>query len=796
MPLVRIRLAVALLSFAAIGLQLGLMRLLALRFWHHFAAMVIGVALLGFGASGTALALCGRRVRERLEHSFAAACLGCGVAVPLAVWGAGHWPVNVQALAWDAGEVLPALLLELFLLVPFALAGAGVGLALMDAPARISGHYAANLLGSGVGAFGTVGLLQALSPTQALLALGAAAWCAGALALPWPRKGAFAVAFLSVAAFVGLAMQVPAEPAISQYKALAQVRAMPGSEQLVQREGPLGRLDVMAGPAIHHAPGLSLQYTEDLPPHVLLLADGEIAGPVYDCAHRADWAFLDATTPAAAYRVAPADRALVVGAGGGKDLGLARFHGCETVVALEMNPQVIALMRGALAGRGGRIYSAGGVRVENAEARGFLTGQRQRFDVIQLPSVDAFGASGAGLYAAQESYLYTAEAFQAMLACLAPDGVLAITRWARVPPRDGLRVLDTAAAALRAQGRDPRSRLAMLRSWATVTVLASPRPFGAEKAERLRVFCCERGFDLCYLPGLRADEANRFHVLPDADYFRGARALLGPERDDFLQAYLFAVDATTDDRPFFHHFFRWKALSVLRERLGGRSRAFLELGYLLLLAALVQAVVLAALLIVLPLAPGIRRLRAASGKAASFAVFLALGIGFMLLEVGFLQKLILYLAHPVYAAAVAIASFLVFSGAGSYATRRLDAGRPQIPTVLALLAAGLGLAYCGLLDPWLALTRGHSLSVRIVVAAVTLGPLAFVLGTLFPLLLRRVAAAEPRLVPWAWAVNGFGSVTAATAAPVLAMAMGFSRVLLVAVVCYGLVAFFGRRLPG
>jgi hypothetical protein len=547
----RVRLAVALVSLSAIGLELALMRALSLRFWNHFAYMVISVALLGFGASGTLLTLARRRVLERPRAWLWPLALTFSLAILVVPRLTEAVPLDVPFLAWNPAQFGYVLVVELLMFVPFLLAGSVVGIALMDRPGRVAGHYAANLAGSGLGALLAVWAMHRLSTGELFTALAAAGFAGGAVLVPWRRGRAAVETIAAGLALVLLGWGTPWEPAVSQYKMLPQALAMPGSRVLHRSEGPLGRIDVVDGPALHHAPGLSLGYTDAVPPHVLLITDGDQVSPVYDCPRPADWAFADHTTAAAAYRLCRAERVLVVGAGGGRHIGLARYHGSEEVTALEMNPAVVRAMLGPLRPRGGRIYLADGVEPVRREARGYLAGTERRFDVIQVPPLDTFGASGAGLYAAQESYLYTVESFGRMLDHLTDDGVLCITRWARTPPRDELRAFHMAAEALRRRGLEPAPHLAMIRSWATVTLLVRRRPGTADQVARLRAFCDRRGFDLCHLPGLRPEEVNRRHVLDRPRYYEAARALLGPRREAFIENYLFDIRAATDDRPYF-----------------------------------------------------------------------------------------------------------------------------------------------------------------------------------------------------------------------------------------------------
>jgi hypothetical protein len=424
--------------------------------------------------------------------------------------------------------------------------------------------------------------------------------------------------------------------------------------------------------------------------------------------------------------------------------------------------------------------------VLNKEARGYLASNRSTFDLIQVPPMGASGASGAGVHATAESYLYTIEAFSAMLDRLRQAGVLSVTRWVRTPPRDGLRIFDTAISSLRSRGLDPSPRLAMIRNLATVTVLIFLKPITPEEAQVIRTFCRQRGFDLGYLPDMKESEADQYQILDRPYYFEAAQALLGPRREAYLRNYIFDVRAATDDRPYFHHFLKWRNLPRLREQLGGLSPAFFEVGYLMLLAALVQTLLLAAALILLPLAPGRRLLRSIPRKAPTLAYFLLLGVGFMLLEMGFLQKLILYLADPIYSAAAVIGGFLVFSGLGSQLSSYWPGRLQQIVLLAASAVVCLGGAYLFGMDHWLTLTQGKSQLVKFVIAAATIAPLAFAMGHLFPTGLRQVGTSSPALVPWAWAVNGFASVVATVAAPLLAMNVGFSRLVVMAIGCYAL----------
>lgn len=780
----RTRCAVALLSFVVIGLELVLMRVLSMRFWYYFASMVISVGLLGFGCSGTVLALARNLAASHRRSLLPLLAFATSMGVFLSAWGVQAVPLDVHYLAWNPrAEWVHILEIELLILLPFLPAGGFLGMVLMDRPERIHGHYAANLIGSGAGALVSLILMSFFSLSGLLTFLAFLCYCAGLFLIPWRSSRGIAGGIGFGVLFVVVAWLYPAETRISPYKKLAMEKSKPRTRILFSAHGPQGRIDVVQGPAVHDAPpGMSLNNPHPIPERCLVIVDGDQTFPVYDAESLDDWRFLDYTTTALPFHLGKADRVLIVGPGGGAPVALARMHGAGDIVALAGNPGIVELLKGRLARNGGDIFNLPQLRVHSETPRGFLRRTGERYDLILLPLLDAAGGGG-GLQAAQEDYLHTVESFRSFLRHLKDGGILCVSVHARTPPRDGLRIFNTAVEALSREGLPPKNRSVLIRSWETVTLLAQRRAWTPEQGRAVRDFSVSRGFDLCYLPDMRPEEANRFHRLPDPHYYRGARTLLGPNREQYVDAYLFALDPPTDDRPYFNNYIRWDRLAELKDQLKGRLPAFLELGSLMLAAALFQVLLLALVLIFAPLLPKASGLRNTPKKGSVLAYFFLLGLGFMLLEMGFLQKMILYLAHPIYSASAVMASFLVFAGLGSRLSARWDASRSR-DARLAALAVGLtGLFYLVLLDPWLSLSQGLPLPVRFLVAAMTICPLALAMGHLFPLGLRRIGRV-PALVPWSWAVNGFASVLATASTPLLAMSMGFSRVILAAIGCY------------
>jgi hypothetical protein len=448
----------------------------------------------------------------------------------------------------------------------------------------------------------------------------------------------------------------------------------------------------------------------------------------------------------------------------------------------------------------GDLYSATNADVHVAEARGFVSGSNERYDLIQIALLDSFGASSAGLYSLSENYLYTVQALQEYLAHLSPGGVLAISRWIKLPPRDTLKMFATAVEALR-QSRiaEPGERLVLIRGWQTSTLLIKNGPFDENEIHSIKKFCAARSFDTAYYPGITMAEANRYNVLAEPYFFQGAQALLSDDAGNYLQNYKFDLRPATDDRPYFFHFFKWGVLNEILALRGQGGMPLLEWGYLILIATLIQALIASLVLILLPLWVSRRLLENETGNISRSRIsgyFFALGLGFLFIEIAFIQKFILFLHHPLYATAMVLASFLLFAGLGSAWSQRY-ANSPSYNTGVKGAVTGIilvGLVYLLALGPLFSLLNWLPTFVKLVISAILIAPLAFCMGMPFPLGLARLGKTAPAFIPWVWGVNGCASVLSAVMATILAIHFGFTVVVILALMLYGtaLMVFKGR----
>jgi hypothetical protein len=482
------------------------------------------------------------------------------------------------------------------------------------------------------------------------------------------------------------------------------------------------------------------------------------------------------------------------------DVLLAQYHQARSIVGVELNPQVVEMVQRVYGDFAGHLYIANNVQIHVAEARSFVTRSQSRYDLIHLGLLDSLSAAAAGVQALSEHYLSTVEALHLYLRHLRPDGLLAMTRWLQLPPRDSLKLVATALTALERTGvEQPAQHIVLIRSWQTTTLLVKHSPFSTDELALVRHFCAMRAFDVVYYPGMTAQEANQYNLLDTTDFFAGVMALVGPARREFQQRYKFHIIPATDDRPYFFRFFKWAALPELMTLYRQGGIVLLESGYVLLIATLMQATMAALLLILLPLLTLRRHSQVLPCRWSAGGYFFALGLAFLFVEISSMQRFVLFLGHPLYAIAVVLSGFLMFAGLGSGCGAALTRRFPQLTTtrLIALAVGGIGsltLSSLWLYPPLFAWASPLSPALKILLTLGLLAPVAFCMGLPFPLGLAQIATYMPELVPWVWGINGCASVVSVMLATLLAMHWGFTAVTWLAVGLYGLAAIMWSRI--
>lgn len=776
----RVLLGVGLLSVAMLTFELTLTRLFAVAQFYHFAFMVISLALLGLGAAGSLLS-----VWPRWGRSPAWSTAGFAVTTLLSYAILNLIPFDSYTIAWDRRQVLYLLLTFLGAAVPFLFSGLTIGGLLAADAQRLHRIYAANLAGSGLGCIAFLVLLSELGGEGALFISAALGMAAAGLFHITPRRlvaiGKWAGIGIGVGALLALAIWRPAWVALrlSPYKALSQALLAPDARHTFSAWGLQGRVDVVESSTIHIMPGLSQNAPIARPPlQAGLTLDGDDLKPITALAPQDDLAqTLAAYVPeAVAVALRPrAERYLILEPGGGWSVLMALASGVPKVTAVERNPLVVHVLQNEYREFTHGLYEDPRVEVIPAEGRTYVRQTQETFDVVLVALSDSFHPVTSGAYSLSEDYRYTVEALNDYLNRLAPNGILVLTRWLQRPPTESARTLATIQAALQQRGiAHPEEHIAAFRSLRTMTFVVSLTPLSDAERAAVRAFARLRGYDLVWLSDISPEEVNRYNRLPEPLYYNAARALF-TDAAGFIASYAYDIRPTTDDRPFFFHYFRWRQTPEVLARLGQMWQPFGGSGYLVLVALLALVTVLAATLICGPLVirrAGEKAIRAPSQvKGLALVYFSMLGLAFLFVEIPLAQRFILFLGQPALALAVVLFAILTFSGLGSLSAPRW----PLLPTLAALVAVALATPL--LLRGLFALALGWPLAARMALAVISLAPLGVLMGIPFARGTALVEHIAPGLIPWAWAINGSASVISGVLAAMAALSWGFSAVL-------------------
>lgn len=823
MPMKPPLLSLGLISATALAYEILLMRLFSIIQWHHFAYMIISLALLGYGISGTLISLlqttllkpqrCWFHITYPLFlFLFSLSSFGC-------FFLAQSIPFNPEAILWDTQQIWNLLGIFLLLSTPFILAASAICLVFIHYPNQIAKIYSMDLIGAGLGSIGVILLLFIVLPITALLIISLIGLLATLIALYetqhlsfqqfWKKQflkldatNTFTVVIILTGLF--FITSIPyLQLNLSPYKDLSKVLNISGMRVIEQKSSPLGLLSIVESPLFpfRHAPGLSLHNDQEPLEQLGLFSDAANMTAITQYPDDLKkLSYLDQLTSALPYHLNKIDQLLIVGVGGGSDILQAQFHNTAKIDAIELNPQIIELLSNQFATYSGRIYSQENITIHSGDVRGFLSqtenSTAHNYDLIQIALMDSFNASASGLYALNESYLYTIEALQTYIKHLNPEGYLAISRWIKTPPRDAIKMFATAISALEQnQIQSTAHHLVLIRGWQTSTLLVKKTPFKPSEIESLKQFCQARAFDVVWYPGIKASETNQFNRFREAYFYQASKALLNnmDSRQQFLADYKYNVYPANDDKPFFHHFFKWtivKELVSLREQ-GGL--VLVEMGYIVLFVTLILAIVSSIILIILPLIVFHFRSKTTSEFSLStfehlhlFIYFFSIGLAFLFIEIAMMQKFILFLYHPIYSIPVVLSSFMIFAGLGSTWTKHFLV---HFTPMQILLRAIIGIVFIGLfysyfLSSIFTMMASYPIAVKILLTLLLIAPLALCMGMPFPLALgvlsktNQSGTSNTSFIPWAWGINGCASVISAVLASLLAISFGFNQVII------------------
>ena len=767
-------LGLALISAGSLAFEISLTRLFAVQQFHHFAFMVIGLAVMGFAASGLLLAL------KPKHPPLAGLACAYSASIALAYLTINLLPFDSYSIAWDRRQVGILLLYFLAAGAPFLLTGWTVGACLSDAGPQAHLPYAANLAGSALGCPAALVALALLGGEGAVALAIALGLLAAISFTPHITVRATLITLTGLTLLAGVYPPSALALRLSPYKPLSVAQLAPEARLTLTQWSASARLDVVESNSVHVLPGLSLNAHIEPPRQAAIFIDGDGPIPINQLSPDEEQTqTLAAHMPAAlAYQLRPNAQALILQPGAGLDAVIALAAGATHVTLAIDEPMIRDALTGPYANFSRHLLSYPRLTVITSQGRGALRTGDQEYDVIQLALSQGYRPVTSGAFSLTENFTLTVEALSQAYSRLTENGLLVITRWLGTPPSESARAWATLLAALEASGAtNPAHHLIAYRGMRTATLIAAKKPFSTSELMIVRAFLQANAFDPIHLPDLDPTELNRFNQLPADTYHELYTALL-TDPASTIAAYDFNLKPPTDDRPFFFHFFRWRQTPDVIATLGLTWQPFGGSGYLVLLALLGLMLALAVPLVLAPLVILGRSASWSGPSLPTLGYFACLGAGYLLVEIPLIQYLTLLLDRPALALATVLFTLLLASGVGSLISIRVSL-RKSLAALIVLLALTIAL-----LPTAVDLGLAWGVAARLAFTIVILAPIGLLMGVPFAAGLHRLEVRAPGSIPWAWAVNGAVSGVSGVLAAMISLDAGFTVTLAVGTLAY------------
>jgi SAM-dependent methyltransferase len=766
-------LAILVLASATLSYQILITRFFSVMLYYHFAFAAISLAMLGLTRG--AMEVYGKPARytaERVAVEFARH------ASWFAITGVGAMIAFLCVPLLIPGDyVLVALAVVTIAFVrPFTESGVCITLLLTRLPYGGGWLYAADLAGAALGCLGVIFVLLVVDPVSATLGIGALAAGAGWTVVRGSGdirslrlSGAVALT-LAAAAVVHTGLDVSGKSHLGVFWA----KGAPQTGTLFERWNTYSRVRVTTlGETAPFGWGFARAQKTKIEQNRLDI-DADAATVI--TRHDGDinkLSYLKDDVINAAYLVQPPADVAVVGVGGGRDILSGLLFGARHISGIEINPAIFDVLTDKFADFSGHLDRQPGVSLVNAEARSYINHSSDRYDLVQISLIDTWAATAAGGLTLTENRLYTVEAWGDFYRALKPGGLLSVSRWYDPDSHRGefYRLVAIAASALQRKGvpaAELPNHIIALNVDNIVTVITRPDALTPAQWQGARTRLLAQGFKILLGPDVSFDAVTSTLMSGKADaaYFASL-----PEN----------ISPSTDDNPFFFYTARFGDFISKPRAALTQNNAAISMTLMLIVTALCACLYYI-------VGPYIRLARRMPLPVLTppLAYFCAIGMGFMLIEISQMQRLMVFLGHPVYGLSVVLFTILLFSGIGS---TTVGAHLPGPGAVIARVAALLTtLVAAGLLTPlFTTWARSEATDMRILLSVLLLAPPAFCMGMMFPLGLS-IWRRHQELLPFFWSANGITSMFASVLGMALSIEFGIARTFALGVGFYAVCA--------
>ncbi len=780
------------ISIATLAVEMGSIRFVSVINSSSFAAMIISIALLGYGLSATLLTIYKDKIEPVLdEWLFWSASAFIILSAYVFILGE-QVPFVPQSLHQDKKQLFYLGLYYVIFFLPFFTGSLFINLTFLKMKKRIGTLYFFNMFGSGIGSISILFIMFFLSPQYLMLPV----ICFGALALffqikkyKWMRQTIFTGIVLVAALlpyFFGISLKV------SQYKDISYAMKAPNASIIKTVSSPLGYIQIVRSEQFHFAPGLSLSsYNVDVPNEDGIFIDGISASGIVRNFKGKDVEYITYLPFSLPFSMKKRPEVLILGMDGGNPILFAEKLGASKVTAVEPNRPLVSLIHKDFKQYTSELWNENNLSIRISNGRSFCKRNKGKYDIILIPAMVSSGMSFSSGTGHGENYLFTTEAISEYISRLEKDGILYISMKMESPPRTLLKLEALSFTYLKKMHPDDFSRrIIFIRGLDWGSVMIKNGIFSNHDIELMKKKVNDLSADFSYFPGIKSQDTNINNQINNELYYKLAESYLGNSEKLFLNSYFFNINPPSDNKPYFNQYLRFSTFVNLFGLNGGLDNIpYSEWGYLLLWATLFQGIIFSLLIISFPLLFSRRRLSKEKGKYRVVLYFSVLGMGFMFIEIAVIQKLTLFLANPLYSVAFVISALLIFSGLGSQFSGRYTDRPLKGITVGVSGVIGSLLLHVFLFTPLLGTLIGFPEIIRIVIALIFLAPLGFFMGFSFPLGLQVISNRKEKFLPWALSINGSVSVFATVATSILSMQLGFIAIFLIAAGLY-LVAYF------
>jgi hypothetical protein len=773
-------------TLATLMFEILLTRIFSVTMWYHFAFVAISVAMFGMTVGAILIYLFpGYFTQERVEHQFAASSLLFSVSIVFCFLTQLCIPFNTERTILGLFSIA---LTYAVLSIPFVFSGICVSLALTKFPRYISKLYSVDLAGA---ALGCILLIYTLRITDGPTAVIIAAFLASVGSVFFAVDKRFSK-LLQVASVTSVLLALfSIVNAVLVYKQSPLIRIVwvkSGYENspLYEKWNAFSRITVWGDPEKLDKPfgwGISDTYQTDQKIKKLNMGIDAIAYTPITAfnGNLDDLGYLKYDVTNLVHYLRPNSKVLVIGTGGGRDVLSALAFKQRKILGVEINKEILDTVNKRFGDYSGHLDKHPKVLFINDEARSYTARSKEKFDIIQVSLIDTWAATAAGAFVLTENSLYTVEAWKVFLEHLTPGGILTFSRWYfGDSPGEVYRLTSLASTTLMRLGvQDPRNHIVIVKCMnaplkdqpdGIATILVSRERFSDAELDTIEKVARDMRFDIVLTPRFSVD--STFTTLA-----------FGKDIDIFTAKYPINIAAPTDDSPFFFHMLRFRNIFNREAWKQGQQsfnmKAISVLGFLLIIV-----IFLTFLCIIVPLILTTKKAEL-KGTLPYFLFFMAIGFGFMLVEISQMQRLIIFLGHPVYGLSVVLFAILLSSGLGSYSTQKVGNSIMARVAIVRLLLLLCMLLIFGLLTPRIiTMFQGASTMLRVCIAVGILFPLGFFMGMPFPLGMKLASTRSIAITPWLWGINGATSVCASVIAVVIAIYSSISTAFWVGCICY------------